>query len=208
MSRVCLAVMAAVCLSSAGCTITDTSIVNTGLFDGDLQKLSDAYEKLDKLERNKATIDDVRQLGFDVGNHRKTPNIQQLPGPAAFQLIFGSTVYQGALMDPKNGDKLLEESQHYKAFFVPFRNIVTYTDRYYFSTKETLKQGDDLMIAILFRDNKLFYCDYKYLKIDTRDSTNAFAQGLIDILVQYLGPASALNNFINQLKDQINPPKN
>ncbi len=195
----------AVCLLSlvVGCTITDTSQVNTGLFGGDLKKLSDAYEKLDKLKRNEATLQEVQDLGFKLEYRYKTPNIEQVPGPAAFQRIFGSTVFQGALMDPKNGDKLLEEAQHYKAFFVPFRDVVTYTDRYYFSTKETLKQGDDLLIIILLKDNKLFYADYKYVKIDTKESTSAFAQGIFEILREYLGPASAMYDLADKLKQQF-----
>lgn len=183
----------------SACTITEISRVNTGLFDGDLKKLSEAYEKVDKMERGKATRADVEAIGFNLG----APNIERIPGPAAFRRIFGDTVFQNALGDPKNAQTLLKEMQQYKAHFVPYKDIATYTDRYYFSTKETLSRGDDLLIMILFKNDTLFYSDYRYVKIDSRESTHAFAQGIIDVIKEYLGPTDALYDLVTKLKDDF-----
>ena len=181
-----------------GCTITEVSQVQTGIFGNDLQKLSEAYEKLDKMDRGKTKKSDVEEMGFDL----RASNVERVPGPAAFRRIFNDSAFQGALADPKNAETLLREMQQYKAYFIPYRNITTYTDRYYFSTKETLRQGDDLLIMVLFKNDALFYCDYRYVKIDSKESTSAFAQGVIDIIKEFLGPADALYDLADKVKNR------
>lgn len=182
----------------AGCTITEINRVDTGLFNGDLRKLSEAFQKMDAMERGKASKKLIEeQTGFKLD----APNIERLPGPAAFRRVFNETVFQSALSNPANVPKLLQEMQPYQAYFIPFRDVTTYTDRWYFSTKNIQKQGDDLMIMILFHKDMLFYCDYRYVKIDTKESYNAFGQGMIDIVKEFLGPTDAMYDLINKLKD-------
>ncbi len=187
----------------AACTITEKSRINTGLFDGDLKKLSEAYEQLEKLELSKATQKDVEAIGFNL----VAPNVERVPGPASFRRIFGDTVFQNAIGDAKNAATLLSEMQHYRAYFVPYKDITTYTDRYYFSTKESLSQGDDLLIMMFFKNGTLFYRDYRYVKIDSKESTHAFGQGVLDIIKEYLGPADALYDFFNKMKEEFKKKK-
>ena len=189
------------------CTVkTDTSIVHTGLFGNNLNLLSDKVEELEKIYESKkpTTLEDVENLGWKLKFKHRTPNVEQLPGADAFQRIYPNA-FQGRLANADNEEPLSKEMQRYKAFFIPLRQIWTYEDRYYWSTKETIKQGDDLMIVIMFRDNKLFYVSFKPLRIDTKDSTSAFAQGLLEVIKEYLGPAAAINDLYNKLKTTIKP---
>lgn len=211
-------------MSLIGCTITDTSIVNTGLYGGDLDGMYAGYKKVKKMDKGRSTITDVECAGFLVQHENKTPNVELITGAAAFRRIFSDNVYQGALAQfreeqakkaqgdkevvKKTVERLLDEVENYELYIVPFKVIVTETDRYYFSTKETIRKGDDLTILILFDGEKFVHIDCRHIKIDTRDSTSAFAQGVIDILKEYLGPASALNDFMNKIRDQIKPPSN
>jgi hypothetical protein len=198
----------------SGCTITDISEVKPGMLGGDFQKLSDAYKKLDDIYKmSRVTKEKVPQKWME--NETKldlgATNIQLLPGPAAFQRIYSPTVFQGALADADNVEKLTNQAALFKAYFITYKNITTYTDRYYFSTKETIRQGDDLLIVIMFKkddktmEDMLFYADWQYVKIDTKESTSAFAQGIIEILKEYLGPASAVNDLYQKIQDQIKP---
>jgi len=206
MNSVWRAAMFAMLLSVPGCTITEISRINTGICEGDLKKLSDAFQCLEnKKEQGKITFADVQEI-FGKDFH-KAPNVERVPGPAAFRRIFQDAVFQSALADPRNAEKLLSEMQEYRAYFIPFRDITTYIDRYYFSTKETHKLGDDLMIMLLMRNGVLYYSDYRYVKIDSRDSTSAFGQGVIDVLKEFLGPTDALYDLINKLKDDIKKDK-
>lgn len=183
-----------------GCTITEVIEVKTGLFENDLKKLSDAYEKVDGLGRGKMTKKQVEKIGFDFG----AANIERASGPDAFRRIFSDTAFQGALVDIKNINMILDEMKQYRSYFIPYKNITTSTDRYYFTTKEKVKKGDDLLILMMFKNDLLFYNDYKYVKIDSRESTSAFAQGLFDILKEFLGPTDALYDLIDKLGKEFN----
>lgn len=200
-SALSLSLVSCFLLLSAGCTITETKRVKTGLFDNDLQKILEAYDSVENLERGRATIRDVEKVGFKI----RAPNVEQIPGPAAFQRIYGGTFFQGAGTDSKKLIELLEETKRYKAFFFPFLDIVTKTDRWYFSTKETIKEGDDLIILYLFKFNSeigeyaLFYCDKKYVRVYSKESAHAFGQGLIDFVREFIGPTDAIYDLFNKL---------
>ncbi len=190
---------------ASGCTITEINRVDTGLFEGDLKKLSDAFKQVEEMPvgvTKRGEIEERTGIRFDA------PNVERVPGPAAFRRIFNESVFQSALANPANAPKLLLEMQPYTAYFIPFRNVTTYTDRWYFSTKETLKQGDDLLIMILFKSDVLFYSDYRYVKIDSKESTHAFAQGVLDIIKEFLGPADAMYDLINKLEDDYKKKDN
>ena len=197
----CLLLLLTSSFTFTGCTITNLSVVKTGLFEDDLHKLSDAYEVVDKMERGKATFAQVEEV-FGT-NFDRASNVERIPGPMAFRRIYGDNVFYGAGIDEKKRDELLHETKQYKAFLIPHKDVATYTDRWYFSTKETLKQGDDLLILIMFKNNKLFYADYKYVKIDSKESTHAFAQGLIDIIKEFLAPTDALYDFMDQIRKEF-----
>ena len=198
----------AVCVLTAGCVTTDISDTRPGMFKGNFKALSKAYEEVDNMLKaepdRKPTRDFIER---STGLNFSAANVERFPGPAAFQRIFGGTIYQGALSDVKNTEALLKEMRHFKAYFITYRYITTETDRYYFSTKDTYKKGDDLLILFIFKDDQLFYNEYKYVRVDTHESTHAFAQGLIDILKEYLGPASAMYDLAEKLKDQFDTKK-
>lgn len=183
-----------------GCVITEVVELKTGLFNNDLKQLSDAYEKVDALGRGKVTKKQVEEMGFDF----RAANVERVSGPDAFRRIFGDTAFQGAFSDIKNVNPILEEMKQYKSYLIPYKNIITSTDRYYFTTKEKVKKGDDLLILMMFKNELLFYSDYKYVKIDTKESTSAFAQGFFDILKEFLGPTDALYDLIDKLRKEFN----
>ena len=196
-----------------GCVITEVTKVNTGLCDGDLDKMLAVYEVVKKMQPGKATIDNVEKAGFLVRHHHKTPNIERLDGASAFRKIFGDTYYHGAYVEIRKergedaGEEILKESQPFDGYFIPFRVITTRTDRYYFSEKVTIRQGDDLLIRILFKDDVLVHADIKHTKIDTKESTHAFAQGILDIIKEYLGPADAMYDLFDKIKKETKGDK-
>ena len=160
--------------------------VLTGLFDDDLGRMRKAYDDAEKA-RQKGEIltpDYMKeQLGFDF----EAKNIQRVPGHLAFRKIFGENVYQGAITGQGMVEELLTDLEKYFAYFVPYRDIRITKDRFYFSRKDTIRKGDDLLIIFIFKENKLFYSDYRYVKIDSKDSEKAFAQGILDIIDKFGG---------------------
>lgn len=213
-SRYLLTLFVSVLLFS--CTITKVNEVKTGLFGNDLEKLSAAYERVDQLERGKATRKDVEKI-LEIEFQKRLPsNVERVPGPQTFRRVFGDNVFHGALAELTNKPddialqkkikELLFEMNRYRAYFIPFKNITAVSDRFYFSRKENHRQGDDLSIVIVFRnDGKndvLFYGDYQYVKIDSKDSESAFAQGILEILQQYVGPSRALYDFLKDVQDK------
>lgn len=177
-------------LLMAGCVVTRTTQATTGLFDDDLKKLSVAYEKMDKMKRDGLTLKMVEEQTGIQFNAIK--NVEDVGGPWAFRKIFGDATFQGAGANLNNLELLTREMQRFRAFFIPHRKITTHTDRFYFTTKDAIKEGDDLLIVVMFRDDKLFHTDYKYVKYGTKESTSAFAQGVEETLKDFLAPSNAL----------------
>ena len=184
-----------------GCVITNKTVVKTGLFDDDLKKLSDAYEVVDKMELGKSTFEQVE--GVLGKNFNRAKNVELVPGAAVFRKVFGDNVFHGAGVDEQKRNELTKEMKQYRAFLIPYKDITTHIDRWYFSNKETIKQGDDLLILVMFKKDKLFYSDFKYVKIDSKESTRAFAQGLIDIIKEFLGPTDAFYDLVDRLKGEF-----
>jgi outer membrane murein-binding lipoprotein Lpp len=183
----------------SGCVVTKESTVKTGLFNDNFQELSAAYEKVDQMERGKATRQEIEALGFNFS----ADNVERVPGPFAFRRIFGENVFQNALSDYSKADVLLAELNQYKAFFIPYKDITTRTDRFYFSKKEIIRKGDDLLILIMFKKDVLFYADFQYVKIDSKESEGAFAQGLLDIIEKYGKFGSNLRDVIDNIREWL-----
>ena len=188
-----------------GCTITKTDVVKTGLFENDLQKLSTAYEEIEKKPKGTVTSKDLATAGWDF----KSANVRRLSGRTAFRRIFGDGVFQGALAEvTKSGeedkskvDALLKDMNQYHAIFIPYKDVKTYVDRFYFSTKETAQNGDDLLILFMFKNDLLVYCDYEYVKIDSKQSEGAFAQGLLELFEKFAGVADTVKDLAEKIRD-------
>lgn len=189
-----------------GCTLTGIDEVRTGLFKDDLKKLWEAYQVVSQKDRGTLATEDLQGMGFRLD----APNVQRISGPPTFRKIFGENVFQGALAETKDGgsvesrtDALLKEMNRYHAFFIPYKYIVTEEDRIYFTTRETTQKGDDLLILFMFKNDKLVYCDYEYVKIDAKSSKSAFAQGLVEFIDKYGGFGASMNSVIEKIKELI-----
>ncbi len=177
------------------CTVTQTDINKTGMFDDDINKLLVAYDKIRPGQKGS----EIQALGFNF----EAKNVKQMPGPKAMVALFGPNVFQSALMDHSRLDKLLEELNHYKLVQIPFRDIVSIKDRFYFSRKESTRAGQDLVIRLVFRDDALVYRDKEYHKIDEKLSDYAFAEGFLEIMqkLESVGSAaSGIKDLIDTFK--------
>ncbi|TSC89584.1 MAG: hypothetical protein G01um10143_74 [Parcubacteria group bacterium Gr01-1014_3] len=188
-----------------GCTITKTDVVKTGLFENDLEKISKAYEEIEKKPKGSVATKDLESAGWNF----KSANVRRLSGRTAFRRIFGEGVFQGALAevtktgeeDKSKVDALLRDMNQYHAIFIPYKDVNTYVDRFYFSTKETAQNGDDLLILFMFKNDMLVYCDYEYVKIDSKQSEGAFAQGLLELFEKFAGVADTVKDLAEKIRD-------
>ena len=201
-------------LGCSWCSVaTETTVVKTNLCDGDMDKLYAVYKVVRAMKIGKATLEEVEAAGFKVQFHHKTPNVRMLDQARALREIFTEAVFHGAFAEvrknlEKNGkgqdaiNALLTDVQPFEAYFIPFKVITTKTDRYYFSTKTTVRQGDDMMIRLLFMGDVLAHVDIRHQNIDTKESAHAFAQGVFDIIKEFLGPTDALYDLFDKIKEE------
>jgi hypothetical protein len=183
------------------CQTTKTTELKTGAFNNDFEKMFDSYKSLDDLNGAKIERKTVEKLGFDFN----AKNVERVPGITAFRRIFSDAALQHVLTDPNKFGELLQEMNSYYAYFIPFRGVKTVEDRFYFSRKNTVSEGNDLLIVFVFKREKngdyLLFHDYNYVKIDSRESTYAFASGLIDVIKNYGGAAGNIKELVDKMKE-------
>ncbi len=194
-------------LIAVSCKTTHEDSIKTGLFEDNISKIFKAYEEIDKCGPS-PTKEELKDAKWDFG----APNIERVPGPAAFRRIFGDNFFQGAGSDKAKMRETLEEAEKFHAFFIPFRDIKVEEDRIYFSTKETHRFGDDLMIIFVFEKREncsevLFYKDIQYQKIDQKKSDTSFAQGLMDLIEKYGKFGSYTKELVEKFKEWMNKNK-
>lgn len=189
-------------LISVGCTTTHNESIKTGLFGDDINKIFEAYGVIDKCGPN-PTNEKLKELKWNFD----APNIERVPGPAAFRRIFGDNFFQGAGSDLAKMKEALKEAEKFHAFFIPFKDIKVEKDRIYFSTQETHRSGDDLMIIFIFEKQDcgevLYYKDMQYVKIDSHESESAFAQGLSEFIDKYGKFGSNIKDLSERLRDWV-----
>ncbi len=162
-----------------GCTSTDFSVLETGMFENNPEKIIQAYEKVGQLDGDSKAVPlkkaDLELMGFRFS----APNVEEMPGPEAFQVIFGSEVLQNG-SDSKRGS--VKELETYRGFYLPYRNISTTTDRIYFSHQETFQIGAVANILFIFKGDELCYHELRAIKIEAYQSHYAAGETLIRVL--------------------------
>jgi hypothetical protein len=185
----------------SACQTTSTTELKTGAFKDDFTQMFDAYKAIDALGNAKLERKTVEKLGFNFD----AKNVERVPGITAFRRIFGDASLQHVLTDPNKFGDLLREMNTYHAYFIPFRGIKTVEDRFYFSRKNKTSQGNDLLIVFIFKreadGDYLLFHDYNYVKVDSKESSNAFAAGVIEIIEKYGGAASGVKDLVDKMKE-------
>jgi len=183
-----------VVLCSVGCSSTGHKTAKTGMFDDNLETL---LENFRKVENGKTNLNDLGVMGFNL----RAKNIDYFQGVPAFKEIYGQEAFRN--FDPNNLTKMLPEFNRYTLYRVPFKDITTVSDRFYFSTKESLKTGDDVTLSIVTMDDKtVIYHAIQHIRVDEKEVDYAFASGLLIVLNDILGPTQAIRDFIDSLKKQ------
>ncbi|MBI2025127.1 MAG: hypothetical protein HYT03_03525 [Candidatus Harrisonbacteria bacterium] len=176
-----------------GCTRTEHKERKTGLFDNDLTRFLEHFQKI---ENGKTNLNDLGVLGFDLRAH----NIELIEGVDAFKTIYGPEAFRN--IDPSKMREMLADFNRYKLIRIPYRNIVTVEDRFYFSTKEEIKTGDDVNLSMVIMDNQtVIYHAVQHLKINEREVDYAFAQGLLDIFEDLVTPTKAIKDLVEKWKE-------
>ena len=199
-SLVAVALLAA---AGSGCTSTRISAVETGLFENDPEKMTAAYEALEKkvIGREALTLADLECLGFDL----KAPNIEPLTGTIAFKRIFGDSVFRD-----KNGVEKPDFNldTKYRGYVIPYRWIETTSDRIYISEYEEFRKGTQVQILLLLKqdqplqDLRLYYCELQRARIDTYFSHYALFEGLI---IMIKAPGKAALGIMEKLQEYQRP---
>ena len=202
MRRVRLIIIA--CLFFGGCVSTHTIDVKTGMFGNDLRKLVEVYRAVDTVGNGKIDSRTMEQMGFNFS----AQNVERLSGAAVFRKIFGDTVFQHAVSNPQEAAALLTEMNRYYAFSIPFRGIVTKDDRFYFSRRNIVSRGDDMLILFIFHreegdKNVLVFHDFTYTHIDSHESYFAFAEGILEVFQKYGTAAAGVNDVLQKIHDLL-----
>ena len=173
MGKVCPLFLFLIMLSIVGCTSTNLQIVETGMFDNNPDNIIAAYNQVEKCSESLTEAPlkkkDLEEMGFKFS----APNVEEISGPTAIRIIFGSMTFQ-------NDSKANLEA--YKGFAVPYQRISKTTDRIYISHKETFYSGDVANILFLFKGEELCYYQLQSVKIDIYQSHYALGESLITIL--------------------------
>lgn len=183
-------------LLAIGCTITKEESIKTGLCKDDPDEL---LLKFNQIKNNETTRIGLAALGFkDLG---KTKNVRVFVGAPAFTEIYGSEVF--SRMDPVKltSMEFLTELNRFTLFKIPYRYIVIEEDRFYFTTKETIRKGDDLSLSLVLRDDVVIYHAPKHVKIDEKTTDSAFMQGFFEIIDKYGKFGSNIKSLVENLKD-------
>lgn len=184
-----------------GCQTTSTTELKTGAFKDDFTQMFDAYKAVDALGAAKLEKKTVVKLGFDFD----AKNVERVPGITAFRRIFGDASLQHVMTDPNKFGDLLREMNTYYAYFIPFKGVETVEDRFYFSRKNKVSQGNDLLIVFVFKreadGDYLLFHDYNYVKVDSKESSYAFASGVIEVIQKYGGAATGVKDLVDKMKE-------
>jgi len=194
MKFVVLIAMIAAGVAGIGCTSVAVSEVESGLFENRTEKIIAAYELLG---REPITQEKLKEIGFDLS----APNIERIPGSTAFRRIFGDRVFNhgdGA----RKLNSAIKEFSNYSGFVIPYRKMITTSDRIYFSEKTVRREGELLKIILLFRDDMLCYHELEYSKVDIYYSRYAFGEAILTIIKS---PGSAALDIIATLQEYQQP---
>ena len=191
---------------SIGCTFTTSNVVKTGLFNNDLERLMAEFKKI---EPDKTTRDDVIKAGFRLD----APNIESLDGPEAMKEIFTEQSFQAVLRDPEKLEAILKDLNRYHMVSIPYVDVTTDADRFYFSRKDTHTFGFKVTIKFIFKGDGsgrdvLIFRSKKYREINEHKTEYAFAQGFLDLAEKITGISGSVRDLTDSVKGMIERQKN
>lgn len=161
---------------SCGCRITKYDSKKTKMFDGDLEKLTAAFETVKVGESRESLIERGFQFAGDS-------NIQVVSGPLAARLRLGDNVFQGRIGSGEAFSEVVSDLHSYELVVIPHRDITEKIDRIYFTRQDLYRWGHDVKFILMFKggpEGKLvvdlakeseFIDEYRYDK--------AWAQGIL-----------------------------
>ncbi|MDP3901781.1 MAG: hypothetical protein Q8Q37_02305 [bacterium] len=161
-----------------GCTSTNHAITQTGLFDNDLDKMMLAYRQI---EYGQTTKVDLENLGFDF----EAVNVTHYSGPEAMREIFGDQMFNSVFNNAESDvvlemDCMLIDFNRYEMYSVPYVDMVTKSDRFYFSEKKNSRKGVEVHLSLVLKDKTVVYAGDRRVRVDEKGADSAFAAGLFD----------------------------
>lgn len=160
----------------AGCSSirkkTSRDSVYTGLFGNRKEALTEAFARI---EESKTTVEELRDIGFDL----RAKNVSSFEGPRAFEKLFEGQQVHIDLRDPLG---LLTEVKQYTLYLIPYKDIVTVSDRFYLNKQKTTVKGWDVTLYIITRDSVVIVARRRELYNDTESYKKAFLRGVLDAL--------------------------
>ncbi|GEM_PF-2820997 len=166
-----------------GCIKTRKEEVKTGLFGDDPEKMLEAFKKV---KVGETTRQELEKIGFNLN----VPNIDRRGGVEAMDQLFpGGQSFQGVVNEfLKHGkdNELFKELSRYEMIRIPYKDIEIKTDRIYLNKKVTTREGKDILITILFKDDVVVYAPAAH-RIDIKETSSdgAFLEGLVELLNTY-----------------------
>ena len=192
--------------ASSGCSWlirTRTKTKTTGLFKDNLQLMLDTFNKV---ENGKTTVEEWEKFGFPnwekLGKERLADNVEFIVGVPAFHAIYGPEVFRN--LDPeklKNPDTL-SEFNRYRLVRIPYVKVKTEEDRWYISTKETIRVGDEVMLSTVFFDKTVIYHAPQVVRVNEKETDHAFAQGLIELIERLAGITDSVRDLIDEFRNK------
>lgn len=189
-----------------GCVSTTFNTVKTEIFENDLERL---IAEFNKLEPDKTTRDDIIKAGF----RPDAPNLDYLDGPEAMQTLFGEQAFQAALRDTEKLKAILKDMNRYHMIKIPYVDVTTDADRFYWSRKDTHTFGVKATITFIFEGDGtgkdvLIFRSKKYRKIDEKKTEYAFAQGFLDLVEKISGISGPVGDLSDSIKGIIERQQN
>lgn len=185
-----------------GCVKTRKEEVKTGLFGDDPEKMLEAFKKVKVCE---TTREKLEEIGF----HLNAPNIDHFGGVDAMDQLFkGGQSFQGVVnefLKCGKDNELFKELNRYELVRIPYKDIETRTDRFYVNKKETTREGKDVLITIVLKDDIVVYAPApRNVNIKETSSDGAFLEGLVEFLDKYGKFGSNIKEWSERIREWIN----
>lgn len=180
------------------CTITREESIKTGLLKDNPE---DLLLKFNDIKNNETTKAGLAELGFT--NLAKTKNVRVFVGVEAFAEIYGKEAFSRIDSAKLISSEFMTELNRFTLFKIPYRFVVIEEDRFYFSTKEMIRRGDDMSLSIVLREDLVIYHAPKHVRIDEKTIDSAFMQGLLDIIEKYGGAGETFKDLVEKLRETI-----
>lgn len=166
---------------------TERDVKKAALFAEDRARLLTAFSAI---ERGKTTLADLVTSGIEPDAR----NVIRIGGIKAFRELMGAEAFRN--IDPTRLSDHLEEFDKYEMLIIPFKSMVTVSDRIYFSKKDTHIEGWDVNLYIVLKDDLVLYSASESIFKDETMVDKAFMQGVINFVSEIASPLSKGATFI------------